>query len=276
MSANTNTNIEQRIKETKDMLYFTYDEEPVEFHGYDTKVHVTKIRPNDRFRHRGKGWVTATDVDVKRTRVKIEFVDEHGNHGKAFPTMDLQEDVPIVRQEETDEHKLWRLEHELTWEIAGAAKKAKATLRRETEAFIESIKTHGPSSGIQRHGSDAVAAETSNRFWTTLAGLMDREPKRRYGYHREESWTKGDAATTLLWHVDDHHTSLLDEVAARSSSSDSLWEATRLVQMRTDAGLCSERRYYGVGLVAAKAQTIVKLREQLAKDVKEEDDETTD
>jgi hypothetical protein len=113
---------------------FSYDDEPTEFHEHDETVRVTALRENDKFKHRTQGWVVVRYAEPAVSRVKITYRVEGVDQDKTTYADMTQHNgdpmvVPVVRRDETDEHKLWRLEHELV--DAVFARYDKATKRKK-------------------------------------------------------------------------------------------------------------------------------------------------
>jgi hypothetical protein len=265
--------------------YRSFPEEPTEFTGTDMKVHVTQMRKNDRFQHRKKGWVTVQTVEPRRTRVKLEFVDRFGNPGEGYPVMDLQEDVPIVRQEETDEHRLWRLEEELAELVHRSASDARRRYEKERDSLVNFVKSSGVQRALEVDGSDAVKAQAIADLYRRLEDALRRDPdpnKGRPSYlsrQAEEDRIAGDPATTVRWfhteevrrlvHDASHHGSsmyrerVVDtfhslEVGAIASELDSTWNSS-------------------VKAMLKKANEILKLRDELKLDLpKDGDDDKED
>lgn len=188
----------------------TFDEEPTQY---------VQTKMTDRFDHRTQGWCTVADVDVRVKKVKLTYVKDRVPDGPEVSTyFDMDLDCPIVRQEETDEHILWRLEKEIAERLDERisdtglenARVALRTKMREATSGKASI-----SRSIERL-LDLVTLEEEVKIREEVKALYDRGPD-RWRSSEKGSFVKGDAATVIVFYIERERKGLLNEMAGASS-----------------------------------------------------------
>lgn len=137
------------IGEIEDLKY-TYDEEPTHYHQHEVNIDVTRMRSTDRFRHRQQGWATVTDVDVRVKKVRITYyldgMDPDSTRNTYSDMLDPTGKplmVDVIRQDETSEHELWRLEHQLVKGLDAAVAKAREAYEAENQKWADTLRKYG-------------------------------------------------------------------------------------------------------------------------------------
>lgn len=232
----------------------TFDEEPTEFRQVDVEVPVTRLRKHDRFRHRNQGWVTVTDVDVRVKKVKITYSPDGMDVIRdTYSDMGIA-DVKVVRQYETDEHKLWRLERDLLDYLEKELRDKDGEVTNMNSSMAERLKTHGP---FEMSLPNQYAVTFMERgFMMRLVGELDWLA--RWNRGRRANKLTGDAVTTTVrFFAEEVKTVLSDSGYRRSRSSEFEEEARRA------EGIVLGREYHCPGTLRRMAQEALDLRDRL-------------
>lgn len=234
----------------------TYAEEPTEFHKEEVEVSATGLRENDRFKHRSHGWVTVVSSIPKVKKVAIKYrVD--GSDAVKTTHSDIEiPPVTVVRQEETREHELWRLETSLEVDLANAVVEAQDDDKKERKNIADRIVKHGVGRGYHEFSSAFRSAVTLS-FLTRVRKTIENGPHRRQD---EGRFVPHDPATSLLYVVAEWRDDIVND---RGRSMGSLWQHAADAEQREAEVYVVGRTYSPVGRLVETAERVCELRGEL-------------
>lgn len=245
-------------------LKYTYDEEPTHYSQEEVEIPVTRLRATDRFKHRSHGWVTVTLVDVRVKKVKITYVADGTDVEKdTFSDIDIP-DVKVVRQTETPEHELWRVEHEAT-ELLDRLRKTVAHDKKEmTDKIVARLREGRSPLAVLEYDVDTWARhDVEAAFVRRLDALLEVGPSRPRIYDRDrwDGLEVGDLPDTVVRLLEEDRHDMVFDRNGRSMGS-LAHHAIEEARRRAEHDVLG-RSYGSVGRLEEAARRAMELRVEL-------------